>query len=90
MMMAERCLFVEVPVAGTPNRCPEEPVYKLWADGCEACAEAGLRMGIRNMDCVGHWACIQHGAEARAGKFDVPGGGGITVRRIQSIGVPGA
>jgi hypothetical protein len=88
----ERCLFVETPASGDGTRCPAEPAYKLWIEGCQPCKEGGLRMGISSMDCVGHWACVQHGAEVRIGKLTTPCGAGLTVRRIQSLGAarPGA
>ena len=88
--MAERCRFIAVTVSSEEGSCPEEAAYMLWAADCKSCAEAGLRIGIPGMDCIGHPACVSHAAEMRAGKLITPGGADMTVRRIQSIGVPRA
>lgn len=81
----ERCIFVENPASGGQNRCKDEPVYRLWIEGCQPCKEGGQRMGIADMDCVGHWACVKHGAQVRTGELTTTGGADLTVRRIQSL-----
>ena len=81
-MTSRRCTFVEGGEDG--SLCTAEIAYKLWIDDCEGCKAKALGLGIRYTGCGGHWACIQHGAEVRAGELTKLDGSDLTVRRIRS------
>ena len=76
-----RCVFVENPAAGGSVRCPDEPVYRVWIEGCQQCAT----WYSTPMECVGHWACVRHGAEVRSGELDNTSGDPLAVARIRSL-----
>lgn len=76
-----RCVFVECPAAGGEDRCPDEPVYRVWIEGCRQCAT----WCAIPMECVGHWACVRHGAEVRGGELDGTAEEPLVVSRIRSL-----
>ena len=76
-----RCVFVECSGSGGSVRCPDEPVYRVWIEGCQQCA---TRFALP-MECVGHWACVRHGAEVRGGELDSMTGDPLAVARIRSL-----
>lgn len=53
-----RCRFV---VDGV--RCPQEPIYRVILADCLACQRGGA------LFCLGHQACIEHGAKARGEQY---------------------
>lgn len=76
-----RCVFVEV-AGDCASRCPDEPVYRVWIEDCQQCAT----FFSFPMECVGHWACIRHGAEVRSGEYEkADSDSSLTVARIRSL-----